>query len=277
MEKDMQKRLMVVAALLERVADSQEKLALDGADDKRTLWNKIFGPKGEGAEQAPSKVTPQETLKSLDERAEKEENRVLFKKKEAPAPAPTRMPKPVQDKLPSSKQDLQDFAAFLQGKGPVPLELANSFKQVSHALASIGAISLKDADNVVMFLSKMIRSYLAGQKLANARKERLAVKKEAKPYNKSKVRNLKGSYYELESGDIEEVSDMAAWAKKSGTVSGLFRGYVTLKGVEFVLFRSVEGKLYAVPSLEAEVEDSEPFTKKASYTEQLDAILGKSK
>jgi hypothetical protein len=177
MRKNLQKRLLAVATVLDIAG--QEKVALD---DNKSLWNKFFSKKPAVDSKPAEKPTPNSTLQDLDQKADRgfapdKDERGLFKKK-APPPGP-RLPKALDEKLPNSAQDIQAFADFISGKGGVPLEVANPLKQLGNALAASGSISLKDASNVVSFLARVLRKYLAGQKLAKveahavARKARL--------------------------------------------------------------------------------------------------------
>lgn len=174
MKKNVQKRLLTVAKVLTL------------AEDEKSLWRKFFSNKDKGKVSLPppdSKLTPEEATKQfLKERDDHDElfgDNILPKSKgkfpRKPANPPVLQEKSIPVPPPEATKD---FAAFLSGKGSVPFELAKPMKQISDALAATGTISVKDSSNVIMFLSKMLRKYLAGQKLAkvatSARKARVA-------------------------------------------------------------------------------------------------------
>lgn len=272
MRTELQNRLLRVASLLELSGDFQEKLALDSTEDKKSLWKKMFGPK---TEVAPSKVkpTPESVLKNLDEKADRnftpeKDDSGLFKKKPKPGP---NLPKPFEQKLPGSKADISAFSEFIHGKGGIPLELAGPLKQISHALAAAGAVSLKDAEHISLFLARTLRKYLGGQKLAkvsstDARKIRLSAKnmtKVAVLTNQHKVSNDGGYHYELESG--KDPKDSESWDTKTGKVNGLYRGNMRIDGADCVMFQDDQGVMYAVMRQNAIIEEPDAVVA-ASYT-----------
>lgn len=292
MRKDLERRLLAVATILDHstATEGTEKTALD---DNKSLWKKFFGPKPAAEPAAPAKVapTPESTLQDLD--AANPEP-VLFKKKVAPPEAMPVQPKqlmPATDKSPQSKEDIQSFADFINGTGGVPLEISNPLKQISQALAASGAASLKDAQNIAIFLAKTLRKYLAGQKLAKvealakhaeARKARLAVKtagvvKTAILSNLHKVSNDGGYHYVLEQG--KSPKDAEAWDTKTGKVTGLYRGNVTVDGAQCVMFQGDDGTMYAVLRQNATIEEPAAVDKHATldYTAELKAFLSVQK
>ncbi len=170
MKKNVQKRLLTVAKVLTL------------AEDEKSMWRKFFSNKDKGSPTPPppaaSKLTPEEFLKEREEYDENVGN-VAPTRSKGKSPLNKKPPVLQEKSIPTPDAGAtKDFAAFLSGKGSVPFELVKPLKQISDVLSATGTISVKDSSNVVMFLSKMLRKYLAGQKLAKvattARKARVA-------------------------------------------------------------------------------------------------------
>lgn len=168
MKKNVQKRLVTVAKMLTL------------AEDEKSLWRKFFTNKDKTAPAAEpeKKLTPEEVLKQLDDHVENV-GYIPTDKSNLKPKNPLKTYPVLQDKgIKIDPKATKDFAAFLSGRGSVPFELSGPLKQIGDALAASGTISVKDSSNVIMFLSKMLRKYLAGQKLAkvatSARRARVA-------------------------------------------------------------------------------------------------------
>jgi hypothetical protein len=173
MRKDVQKRLLTVAAVLDRTA-GMTRLALEQQKPQAEspFWKKFFRKEQE------------KTLNDLQEKddtgALHQNQRVLDKPKDKVHP-----PLPATDELPvAKKEDVAAFAEFLKG-GLVPFEVVNPLAQMAKSMANAGAISAKDVKSVVSFMAKMLRKYVGGQKLAKvsaageARKARIAAREAA--------------------------------------------------------------------------------------------------
>ena len=245
MRKDLQKRLLAVAAILDRTT-AQVKLA-DG-ENRDNFWKKFFykEPKVAPQDVVPDQAQPFPEPKTM---VAPEAPRT----KEEPA-YPQRMPKPQVDPV----APVEDIAHFLQG-GPVPLAVINPLAQLAKGLAGAGAIGEKDIKSVVAFMAKMLRKYVGGQKLAAARQARL----ERIASREAEAIAAKIDIQKFLESHPEEQRHAAA---------GLLRDLVIRNGLDWKSFHQANAEqLTAFITEEGALTNEAP--KQASFRDQIAAVL----
>lgn len=261
MRKDLQKRLLAVAAILDRTT-AEVKLA-DG-DDRENFWKKFFykEPKIPTRDVVPDKAQPLPEPKTM---IAPEAPRT----KEQPAPA-AKLPAPAKDPI----APVEDIVAFLHG-GPVPLAVLNPLATLAKGLAGAGAISEKDVKSVVVFMAKMLRKYVGGQRLAqveetpevsasDARRARIAARKAEIAENKSAVAEYLNQHE----------------PEKRAAAAGVLREALLRNGADWAAFYEQNKEHLAAFITEAgELVEQKPVEtpaaeppKQASFREQIAAI-----
>jgi hypothetical protein len=255
MRKDLEKRLLAVAALLDRTTALQK---IARGDKDNGFWKKFFykeptvAPKGDEIDHGMPKQDPK-TMVAPEAPAQKAQ----------PAPG-AKVPQPAAQ---PGAAPLNAIKEFLTG-GPVPLEVVNPLAQLAKSLAGSGAIGENDVKSVVAFLAKMLRKYVGGQQLtaeaatsspvvastaAEARKARIAAREVDADISDRHLVHTDGGCYELQAGGNPE--NYASWERASGPLSGLYRGNVKIDDVPCVMFADAQGNTYAAPRQDVRIDE----------------------